>query len=575
MKVLFFSLICFPFLVFSQDAKNITYGNNKNDKFKVDSARIDSVFKQFDRKDCPGCAVALMNAGNIIFEKGYGMANLEHSIPITPATVFDIASVSKQFTAFAIALLAREGKLSLDDNVRKFVPELPDFGKPVTIRHLVHHTSGLRDYGALLLTTGWRLDHPLDSTDFFEVISKQTALNFDPGEKFLYSNTNYALMGLIVERVSGRSFSQFMKSEVFDPLEMTTTIVRDNPLLPVPNRASNYTAVKDRGYMINYVWGFSKVMGPFSIHTTVQDLARWDSNFYQEKVGGKGISEMMYSPGILNSGQNSDYAYGLFTWIYRGLRVISHTGWGGGSFILMRFPDQKFSVAVLCNRYYTQTDAEMLALQVADIVLTDKYKDNQAGLPVIAKKAPPKEEIEKYSGVYWKEGSPDRISFVVHNGILTCRKNAGKQFPLAYISKGRFFDKEEELVYAFKTTGKGIVSVEMTVPGTIGSEKAERRQSANPTPDQLQQYVGEYNSNELDLVWSFYVKDGKLLVRRKKFEDSILEPVYADGFSFNYADDTGNFRYLVNFKRAEDGTINKFTVTSGRLVGIVFNRVNH
>ncbi|MBA4125021.1 MAG: beta-lactamase family protein [Acidobacteria bacterium] len=213
----------------------------------VDFARIDSVFQEFNRKDCPGCALAVIDHGRIIYQKGYGMANLEHNIPITPTTVFDVASVSKQFTAFAIALLARRGKLSLDDNARKYVPELPKFGKPITIRHLVHHTSGLRDYGALRIMTCWRMDNPVNMTDFINIVSKQKGLNFASGEKFMYSNTNYGLLGMIVERVSGRSFADFMKAEVFAPLGMNNTIVRSDSLIIVPNRASNYTTQKEGG----------------------------------------------------------------------------------------------------------------------------------------------------------------------------------------------------------------------------------------------------------------------------------------------------------------------------------------
>ncbi len=299
---------------------NISSNAQSRDIFKVDSARIDSVFKQFDRKDCPGCAVAVINAGNIIFKKGYGMANLEHQVPIKPQTVFDIASLSKQFTAYGILLLKKRGKLSLDDDVRKYVPELPDFGKIIRIKHLVHHTSGLRDYGALLMMTGWERDSPLNSSDFLYLISKQKELNYLPGEKFLYSNTNYALMGLIVERIDGRSYTDFINAEVLQPLGMHKAKVRDDPWMVVPDIATKYSLKKDGGYKVNYIWSFTKVLGAMGILASVEDLAKWDANFYHEIITGKEIFEEMYSPGKLNSGKSSGYASGLFVLPYNGLR---------------------------------------------------------------------------------------------------------------------------------------------------------------------------------------------------------------------------------------------------------------
>jgi CubicO group peptidase (beta-lactamase class C family) len=543
----------------------------------ADFARVDSIFQEFNRKDSPGCAAAVIDNGKVIYKKGYGMANLEHNIPISPHTVFDVASVSKQFTAFAIALLSKRGRLSLDDDVRKYVPELPEFERPVTIRHLVHHTSGLRDYGALLIMTGWRLDHPLNTADFIDVVSKQKSLNFAPGEKFMYSNTNYALLGMIVERVSGRAFGDFMKTEVFTPLGMNNTIVRSDPLTIVPNRASNYTPRKDGGYKLNYVWGFSKVMGPGSVHTTLEDLAKWDANFYDERIGGAGIRNLLYSSAKLNSGQRSDSAFGLFTYTYRGLSTVSHIGLGGGSFVLTRFPGQKFSVAVLCNRYYTHTDASLMAERVADIFLADRFEEKKAAqtaaLPVAAKESPTENELAHYAGVFWMEGSSNRITFAVNSGKLTAQNNSEKVFPLIYVSKGRFFSEGEGLLYSFGETDTEVMPLEITVPGTTESYKASRQPRANLQPDQLKGYVGTYRNNEIDISWSIELIDGKLRVRREKFADAVLEPSYRDGFYFSYSDDTGKTTYLLNFQRSKDEMSDHFTVDSGRLSRIVFKRV--
>jgi hypothetical protein len=381
---------------------------------------------------------------------------------------------------------------------------------------------------------------------------------------------------MIVERVSGRSFADFMKTEVFSPLGMNNTLVRSDPLTIVPNRASNYTSRKEGGYNLNYVWGFTKVMGPSSVHTTLEDLAKWDTNFYDERIGGAGIRDLMYSPGKLNSGRSSaGYAFGLLTDSYRGQRTITHTGAGGGSFVLTRFPDQKFSVTVLCNRYYTNTNAAMLAERVADLFLADKFeekKTTQTDIPVAAKESPQKDELARYAGIYWMEDSSDKITFAVKDGKLTTQYNNDKVFPLVYVSKGRFFNQDERLLYSFSETHPDVMSLEITVPGTTELYKAERKPQAKSQSEQLREYAGTYYSSELEISWTIDSVDGKLRVRRKRFEDKALEPSYLDGFYFTYSDDTTNVTYLLNFQRAKDGTINQFTVSSGRLAGIVFTR---
>lgn len=553
--------------------KSMNSGNIGTDIFEVDSARIDSVFKQFDRKDCPGCAVAVINAGKIIFQKGYGMASLEHRVPIKPQTMFDIASISKQFTAYAILLLKSRGKISLDDDVRKYVPELPDFGKTIRIKHLVHHTSGLRDFGALLMMTGWERDSPLNTSDFLDIISRQKELNYSPGEKFLYNNTNYALMGLIVERIDGRTYSDFVNAEVLQPLGMNTTKVRDDPWKVVPDLASKYTPQKEGGYKVNYIWSFTKVLGPMGILASVEDLAKWDAAFYHELIGGKGIFKEMYSPSMLNSGKSSGHAFGLFAQPYNGLRRYLAEGSGGGSSVFMQFPDERLTVVVLCNRY--QIDPSALAEKVADVVLEKKFDKKQiAGvLPSASKKTPPIQELRKFEGVYWLSRSTDKVKFSIDKGILTEQYNNEKPAPLAFLSDGRFFSKVEQLFYSFNSE-KGEVLIESLVDGvTTEWERAKRKAEANLNQEQLLKYVGKYYSNELDLQWTIYIKDGKLYISRKKCEDQLLESLYKDGMYFTHTNHLTDIRYRIDFIPAEDGTIKEFLVSWGRLIGIVFNRV--
>jgi len=273
------------------------------------AAQVDKVFAEWNRSDGPGCAVAVIQDGKVIFGRGYGIANLEYSIPITTKSVFDVASVTKQFTAMAIVLLAQDGKLSLDDDVRKYLPEVPDFGTPITLRQLLHHTSGLREVTMFQLLADWRDGDNYTHQDMLDLVSRQTELNFKPGEQFHYTSTGYMLLAEIVKRVSGKSLRDFGRERIFEPLGMHDTQFIDQHTLLVRNRASGYLrveggpwrrseeAVDDAGY------GY--------LGTSVEDLAQWEGNFLNPKVGGKVAIAQMTTPGRLNSGRAMEYGYGF------------------------------------------------------------------------------------------------------------------------------------------------------------------------------------------------------------------------------------------------------------------------
>src|SRR4051812_18388416 len=260
------------------------------------NARVDSIFAAFDKRDSPGCAVSVSDSGRTVFAKGYGMASLEHDVPITPNSAFYAASVSKQFTAFAVAMLAQQGKLSLDDDIRKWIPEVPNFGKKITVRNLIHHTSGLRDYFGLLGMTGWPSDGPLTEARFLDLVSRQKALNFDPGSRHLYSNTGYVLLSILVKRVSGQSLREFTDQAIFGPLGMSNSHFRDDHTMLVKNRALAYSP-RSGGWQMN-VPGFD-VVGDGGLFTTVEDMARWARNFDDHTVGGDELAARVLTRGRL------------------------------------------------------------------------------------------------------------------------------------------------------------------------------------------------------------------------------------------------------------------------------------
>ena len=334
-----------------------------------EAARVDAVFARFARPDSPGCALGIFQNGAITYSKGYGSANLEYSVPITPATPFISGSVAKQFTAAAIALLVEQGGISLDDDVRKYIPELPDYGAKITIDHLVHHTSGLRDFWALVQVAGMRYDDGYAVGDVIRLAARQKHLNFPPGTEYDYSNTGYIALGLIVQRVTGKSLREFTTEQIFGPLGMTSTHFHDDHTMLVPGRASAYSPLPEGGYRIN-VWN-NDIVGQGGLILTVDDLLKWDENFYTGKVGGAGFLKRQLQQGKLANGTTLSYAFGLTVGEYRGLRLVEHSGSSGGyRTIISRFPTEHTSVVALCNT--TDANTTTLSHQVADIILGSK-----------------------------------------------------------------------------------------------------------------------------------------------------------------------------------------------------------
>lgn len=371
-------------------------------------AAVDEVFEDLTTAGSPGCALGVYRDGKIVYSKGYGLANLELNVPITPRSVFDIGSTSKQFSAASILLLEKRGKLSVNDDLRKYIPELPDYGQKITILHLLNHTSGLRDYLTLMDLAGINTDSVTTDEDALQIIVRQKALNFAPGSDWLYSNTGFFLLSVIVKRVSGKTLREFATENIFTLLEMTHTQYRDDHTALIENRALAYDPKeKGGGYALNV--SYFEQTGDGAVHTSVEDLLKWDENFYSAQVGGKEFLAELQEQGKLNSGKVLDYAKGLRIADYRGLRTVSHGGsWGGYRAELLRFPEQHFSVACLCN--LGTANPSRRAHEVADVYLGSLMKSKEE-----KKKAKEKREKEKneivltgeqlngYSGDYWSD----------------------------------------------------------------------------------------------------------------------------------------------------------------------------
>jgi CubicO group peptidase (beta-lactamase class C family) len=330
---------------------------------------IDAIFAEWDHKDSPGCALGVFEGGRITYERGYGMASLEHDVPITPETVFYAGSVSKQFTAFAAALAMQKGRLSVDDAIRKWLPELPAYADGITVRHLLNHTSGLRDYNTLLSIAGRRGDEAYDNPTVLRMTARQKGLNFAPGSEYLYSNTGYTLLATIVERATKTPFAAFADAEMFKPLGMTVTHFHTDTTRLVKWRALAYDPAQG-GYRLDTP--SNERAGAGGLFTNVRDLLKWDENFYTAAIGGPKVIEQVQTPGSLNGGKPLTYAWGLMISTYRGSRIVEHSGsLGGYRAHTLRFPQHHTSMVALCN--LASTNPGNLLRRVADIVLKDRF----------------------------------------------------------------------------------------------------------------------------------------------------------------------------------------------------------
>lgn len=501
----------------------------------------------------------------MLYSRDYGLADVEHSVAITPTTVFHVASVSKQFTAFAIYLLANDGKLSIDDDIRKYLPELHDFRKTITIRHLLNHTSGLRDQWTLLAMAGWRLTDKITEHDVLNLVWRQRELNFPPGEEQLYSNTGYTLLALIVERVSGQSLREFTQERIFEPLGMQHTHFQDHYGDLVQNRAYSYERQPDGSY--RYVALSYSTVGPSSLFTTVEDLARWDENFYTGRVGGKALLEQMQLPAKLNSGGQTDYASGLVIGEYRGLKTVEHGGADAGFRAeLLRFPDAHFSVITLCNA--GDADASDLAYRVTDIFLDSQLKRDAIRSPALRAVEIKNDAISLDAYVGYYQFGPGAILAVTREGDQLFIQLPGlERGPIFRFSNMSFSLGGAEAQLRFDRPTHDGVSPGVTLHRGDGDHYARRIDDAHLTPERVLAYTGAFYSDELDTLYTVSSRGGRLFVRYPRGE-SEMKPTTRDMFEAELPFGT------VSYRCSADKRCDSFTLTNGRVRSLRFDRVD-
>jgi len=533
---------------------------------KEKTKEVDKLFAPWDKTTSPGAALAIVKDGEIIYKRGYGMAKLEDDLVMTPSKVFDIGSVSKQFTAACVAILALEGKLSLDDDVRQYIPELPTYERPITLRHLLHHTSGLRDYNALLSLAGFRPDSDCPTVEeALEIICRQKRLNHPPGEEYSYTNTGYFLLGQIVERVSGKSLNQFAQERIFQPLGMKNTLFQDNHHQIIKNRASGYSPEGDGFRLEMSNWD---EVGDGNVYTTVEDLFLWDQAFYNYKLGRE-LMDMLHTQGKLNNGQTIDYAFGLVMGSYRGLRTVSHSGsWAGFRASLIRFPDEKFSIICLSN--LSTFNPAAISYKIADIYLADKFKEDiKKEKPQEIKAFPLSEqELREKCGNY-KE-TKFGLWLVLSLEKEKLKAQIGRQeLLLTPVSQDTFqtWLGDSLITLDFSRDEKGQIKAQLT---GLGREKYVFLKAAplpSLTPAALKEYEGFYQSDELlGAVYEIRLdKENKLRIKFRNAPKEALKPMAPDEF----AADGMNFSFL----RARNLSITGMALSVGRAANIMFRKI--
>jgi len=511
------------------------------------TAKVDSLFEEWDKPDSPGCALGVIQSGELVYRRGYGMASLEDTIPISSTTTIYVASIVKQFIAASVLLAADQGHLTLEDDIRKYVPELPDYGTPITIRQLIHHTSGLRGASALawLPTMQWQGQFPTDEEKLSALV-RQKELNFTPGTDFAYTGTNYALLKLIIKRATGTPIWEFADANIFAPLGMESTQIHHDD----PHGAIGYSRNRENGFRP------TAIRNRGGMYTSVEDFLRWEQNFYENKLGREDFARRLVTPGTLKSGEELSYAYGLNIGEYKGLRTVAHGGsfWGFRAATL-RFPDQEFSVVCFCN-VGVQTQA--LASQVADLYLRDEFKVSEGDSVDVSE-----EDLKDLTGTYL---SPSGRVFTLSlkDGVLGIVSSRGTN-PLVPLSKTRFragaiqFRNNEYQFYREGPDSPWQFDVILPIAGIRATRGLTWKavHLVSPTPSQLEEYVGEYKSDEVPATYRVVLEEEQLaLVAGGNARKFPLKATIKDGFIVEG-------RITLEFIRDDQGRVAGFGVQAG------------
>ena len=513
------------------------------------AAKVDELLAKYNNSDAPGIAVAVVKDGSVVYKKGYGIANLEYRIPITPASVFQIASVSKQFTVFSILLLEKEGKLSLDDDIRKYIPELPDYGYKITLRNLANHTSGIREIYDLCSLIGVNDNDLITNSQAFKLLINQRSLNFIPGTEYEYCNSGPILLAKIVERVSGKSFAEFTSERIFKPLKMNNSFFLDDPEKIIKNKVYSYyeSGSSFKKSLLN-----CSIVGSTGLNTTVEDLSLWTMNFESPIIGDSSIFNKMKEKSKLNNGEIISYALGQEVKEYKGLDVIFHGGGDAGyRSYLLRIPKYKFSVIILGNgQSFNPLD---VAYHIVDYYLDDKEDKHEI---METNKPEPeinKETLQTFTGDYeTMRGLIFTITTKENNLYLQINGDSEKIL-LPLIAANEFLFPSfphSKISFIRANNGQEINQLKWQLSDFVFPGKKIILKPFDKSQINLAGFAGKYYSSELQTEYNFLVKDSNLVATHYRNDDIKMHQLQPDIFISNQ----GYFR-KVEFIRNEQSQI--------------------
>ena len=525
------------------------------------NAKMDKLFDFWNRLDQPGFAVVVVKEGQVVYQNVFGLACQEHGVAITPKTVFNIATAAEPFVGMAVALLENEGKLSLDDDVRKYIPEIPDFGTPVKLRHLLFQTSGLRDWLSVL-QLGGRDKEEVTFDQVMKIVKAQKQLAFPPGDRFQDSNANYDLLAETIKRVTGRPFSDWAWENIFKPLKMTRTQFRDNFRSIFDDQAFTYNFTRRE-----YLKGIDNLSltGSHSLFASIADLAKWLLNLENGQVGGKDVFARMFTAGRLNNGQSSGFGYGLNIEAEKGRWRVSRIGnWAGSGAALVYYPDQKFGFAMLANWDYDPVEGFLQ--NIVDTYIPAPVEPVKKSPPAAAKKkvkvSP--EILDSYAGDY--RIAPGQVCTISRKGDQLIVSLPGMNFPLAALSKTEFLLAFGDIRITFQKNKEGKVQQFVWKQG--GEEQiAPKIVLIAPTPQELQEFTGSYFNAELDLRYAVELRGDMLIVNAPGQNEIRLAPDEKDRFTTS-----SRVFPMVIFQRDGENRVTGFIIDSDPVRDLVFKK---
>lgn len=512
------------------------------------SARIDSLFLEWNRPNHPGGAIAVMQDDKVVYSKAFGLASMEYLVPNTTGTRFNVASVSKQFSALGIVKLHLQGKLSIDDTIDKYIDGLAPFGSEITIRHMLHHTSGLRSLHALFVLAGWRDDDTRTNADLDRIIAKQTELNFEPGSEYLYCNTGYMFLVNIIEKVTGTPFVDYMKNEVFIPLGMMDTYVEDAYDRIVPNNATSYNKTKDGFVRSVEYWGY---VGSGNMHTTTADLLTYLKNYYDPTPGWELAFDMMQTLDPLTDGSPNEYAFGVVVDDFLGRKRVGHGGSiGGFRANIAVFPTEKTSIAIATN--FSSSGPAGKSNQIAKVLFDEPTAKNLKVVTVSKRK------MESYSGSYWDGDTFTEREVTIGGDTLYFGTGNEAFLPL---KETLFVNTDPENASKIEfSNGKLTYYPESGKPMVFSKFQEEPL-----TPELAKDYVGTYCSPEIETMYTIHLKNGELFAHHIRHGNVSLKQRKQDLLQ-------GDFPLLhLKFNR-KNGRIDGVWISNGRVRNLWFEK---